>query len=64
MKNTEYSQLLAKMRNDPNINLNDDELAKELNFTRMTLYKRIIDHKWKQNEVTKLMELAKKYELI
>lgn len=64
MKNTEYSQLLAQMRIDPNIAMNDDQLAKELNFTRMTLYKRIIDHKWKQNEIEKLLELAKKFELI
>jgi DNA-binding XRE family transcriptional regulator len=64
MKNTEYSQLLAQMRNHPNINLNDDELAKEIGFTRMTLYKRLLDHKWKSFEIEKLLELAKKYELI
>lgn len=64
MKNTEYSQLLAQMRNDPNIGMNDDQLAKEMGYTRMTLYKRIIDHKWKPNEVTKLLALATKYELI
>lgn len=64
MKNTEYSQLLAKLRNDPNVNMNDDQLAREMNFTRMTLYKRILDHKWKPNEVIKLLELGKKYELI
>lgn len=64
MKNTEYSQLLATLRNDPNVGMNDDQLAKEMGYTRMTLYKRLIDHKWKQNEIEKLLQLATKYELI
>ena len=64
MKNTEYSKLLSDMRHNPDIGMNDDQLAKELSFTRMTLYKRILDHKWKVHEIEKLMAFAKRFGLV
>ena len=61
--NKEYSNIVAKARQSASVGLNDSELAKALSISRMTLYKRLVDHNWKRHEALMIEEFIKEFKI-